>query len=130
MVSGWWLVSLEQALSTGLRVDGAYELLSYRSSLRSVWLFSFGTHVPHPIRETLACNFTINMRHTLPRRSPLLIHHPLRDTPDYSLDVLIIGAGFAGCYVLHNLSVSNFRANILEADDRIRFSGRWLKEGR
>jgi hypothetical protein len=36
MVSRWWLVSLEQALSTGLRADGAYELLGYRSSLSSV----------------------------------------------------------------------------------------------
>jgi cation diffusion facilitator CzcD-associated flavoprotein CzcO len=35
--------------------------------------------------------------------------------PDYKLDVLIIGAGFAGCYALHKLRLAGFSAKIVEA---------------
>ncbi len=36
-------------------------------------------------------------------------------TPDHTLDVLIIGAGFAGCYTLHKLRALGFNSKILEA---------------
>jgi cation diffusion facilitator CzcD-associated flavoprotein CzcO len=36
-------------------------------------------------------------------------------TPDPPLDVLIIGAGFAGCYALHKLRLAGFSAKIIEA---------------
>jgi cation diffusion facilitator CzcD-associated flavoprotein CzcO len=38
-----------------------------------------------------------------------------QSTPDYSLDALVIGAGFAGCYALHKLRLAGFKSQILEA---------------
>ena len=36
--------------------------------------------------------------------------HPIED-----LDVLIVGAGFAGCYILYQLRKQNFKTKIVEA---------------
>jgi cation diffusion facilitator CzcD-associated flavoprotein CzcO len=44
---------------------------------------------------------------------------PRSDTPnsppDHSIDVLVIGAGFAGCYALYKLRLAGFTAKILES---------------
>lgn len=38
-----------------------------------------------------------------------------QSSPDQTLDVLIIGAGFAGCYTLHHLRLAGFSAKVVEA---------------
>lgn len=52
------------------------------------------------------------MQRTLPTQAAL---PSPPTTPDPPLDVLIIGAGFAGCYALHKLRLANFSAKIVEA---------------
>lgn len=42
-----------------------------------------------------------------------------QSTPDHTLDILIIGAGFAGCYSLYRLRQSGFRCKILEAGTQL-----------
>ena len=34
---------------------------------------------------------------------------------DFDLDALVVGAGFAGCYLLHKLRLAGFTAKIVEA---------------
>ncbi|PVI02844.1 FAD/NAD(P)-binding domain-containing protein [Periconia macrospinosa] len=43
--------------------------------------------------------------------------------PDLSIDVLCIGAGFAGCYLLHTLRKAGFKTKIIEAGSD--FGGVW-----
>lgn len=38
-----------------------------------------------------------------------------QSSPDATVDVLVIGAGFAGCYLLHNLRKANFSVKVVEA---------------
>lgn len=40
---------------------------------------------------------------------------PSSSTPSPPLDILIIGAGFAGCYALHISRLANFRTKVLDA---------------
>ncbi len=44
-------------------------------------------------------------------------------TPSDSLDVIIVGAGFAGMYALHRLRGLGFRVRVLEAGGDI--GGTW-----
>jgi cation diffusion facilitator CzcD-associated flavoprotein CzcO len=64
------------------------------------------------------------MQRTLFKAEP---SNPRSDTPlsypDYTLDALIIGAGFAGCYALHKLRLAGFTSKILEAGSD--FGGVW-----
>jgi cation diffusion facilitator CzcD-associated flavoprotein CzcO len=64
------------------------------------------------------------MQRTLFKAEP---SNPRSDTPlsypDYTLDALIIGAGFAGCYALHKLRLAGFTSKILEAGTD--FGGVW-----
>lgn len=39
----------------------------------------------------------------------------IQPSPPHDIDALVIGAGFAGCYLLHQLRKSGFRAKIVEA---------------
>ncbi|KAF2026618.1 FAD/NAD(P)-binding domain-containing protein [Setomelanomma holmii] len=59
------------------------------------------------------------MQRTLTIQLPSSRSQQRSDTPnstlDHTLDVLIIGAGFAGCYALHTLRQSNFSARIIES---------------
>jgi NADPH-dependent 2,4-dienoyl-CoA reductase/sulfur reductase-like enzyme len=41
--------------------------------------------------------------------------HSNGDAPDQVLDMLIVGAGFAGVYLLHQLRKAGFSAKIVEA---------------
>ncbi|KAF1966559.1 FAD/NAD(P)-binding domain-containing protein [Bimuria novae-zelandiae CBS 107.79] len=45
------------------------------------------------------------------------------DDPDLDIDVLCIGAGFAGCYLLHNLRKAGFATKVVEAGSD--FGGVW-----
>jgi monoamine oxidase len=36
-------------------------------------------------------------------------------TSDLDLDILVVGAGFAGCYLLHKLRLEGFSAKVVEA---------------
>jgi len=45
------------------------------------------------------------------------------EIPDHDLDVLVIGAGFAGCYLLHNLRKAGFSVKVVEAGSD--FGGVW-----
>ncbi|KAL5118639.1 hypothetical protein ACEQ8H_003490 [Pleosporales sp. CAS-2024a] len=49
---------------------------------------------------------------------------PLSD-PDYSPDIVIIGAGFAGCYALHTLRAAGFSAKVLEAGSNLGGTWHW-----
>ncbi|KAH8722959.1 hypothetical protein GQ44DRAFT_686050 [Phaeosphaeriaceae sp. PMI808] len=56
------------------------------------------------------------MQRTLFKRQPLGTRSDTpQSEPDHELDVLVIGAGFAGCYTLHKLRLAGFNSKILEA---------------
>lgn len=40
-------------------------------------------------------------------------------TPDITVDVLVIGAGFAGCYLLHTLRKAGFNVKVVEAGSEL-----------
>jgi cation diffusion facilitator CzcD-associated flavoprotein CzcO len=68
--------------------------------------------------------FTFIMQRNLGRShtSAYRVDSPYSE-PDLDIDVLCIGAGFAGCYLLHTLRKAGFRTKIVEAGSD--FGGVW-----
>ena len=50
--------------------------------------------------------------------------NPVSHEPDGGLDVIVVGAGFAGMYLLHKLRGLGFRTKVLEAGDGV--GGTWF----